>query len=236
MGTRFTEDKLWSDIKGLPLDKAPDPDDFMACFFQVAWSVIRHDIMFVFDAFWHLDTWHLHNTNDALMVVLQKTADATTIRDYRSIALIHSTDKLITKALVPRLGELVHVSQNAFIKGRFIQDSLKLIQASAKQLHARKVPNLLLKVDIARAFDSVSWSFLLHVMRVVGFSTIWHDWVYALLSSASTKVLLNGTLGERVCHTCGLCQGNHPLSPMLFLLIMEVLSAMFRLADNWSLL
>jgi hypothetical protein len=97
------------------------------------------------------------------------------------------------------------------------------------------VPCLLFKVDIAQAFDLVSWPFLLQVMQAVDFSRVWHDWVSMLLSSASTKVLLNSAPGDLVCHTRGLQQGD-PLSPMLFLLIMEVLSAMFRRAENWSLL
>jgi hypothetical protein len=173
------------------------------------------------------------------MVLLPKSAEVTTVRDYRPITLIHSVGKLIAKVLAnrsaPKLGELVHISQNAFIKGRFIHDRFKLVQASAKQLHARRVPCLLFKVDIAQAFDLVSWPFLLQVMQAVDFSRVWRDWVSMLLSSASTKVLLNSAPGDLVCHTRGLQQGD-PLSPMLFLLIMEVLSAMFRRAENWSLL
>jgi hypothetical protein len=46
---------------------------------------------------------HLHNTNDAFMVLLPKTADAKTIKDYRPIPLIHSIGKPITKVLVNRL-------------------------------------------------------------------------------------------------------------------------------------
>jgi hypothetical protein len=98
----------------LPPDKAPGPDGFTTHFFQVAWLVIRHDVMSVFDAFWRLDTRHLHNTNDALMTLLPKTVNTVTIRDYRPIALIHSITKLIAKVLAnrltPRLHELVHVS------------------------------------------------------------------------------------------------------------------------------
>jgi hypothetical protein len=93
---------------------------------------------------------------------------------------------------------------------------------------------LLLNVDIARAFDSISWHFNLEVMHFMGFSTLWCDWVSTILSTASTKVLLNGTLGERICHTCGLHQGD-PLSPILFLLVMEVLSTLIRKSEVWML-
>jgi hypothetical protein len=58
--------------------------------------------------------WHLHNMNDALMVLLPKSAEASTVRDYRPNALIHSLGKLIAKVLAnwlaPKLGELVRVS------------------------------------------------------------------------------------------------------------------------------
>jgi hypothetical protein len=99
------------------------------------------------------------------MVLLPKKAEVSSIKDYRPIALIHIMGKLISKVLAshlaPKLWDLVHVSQSVFIKGRFIQDNFKLVQASAKVLHAWKVACLLLKVDIARAFDSISWPFLL---------------------------------------------------------------------------
>jgi hypothetical protein len=35
----------------LELDKAPSPDGFTACFLQVAWLVIRHDLMSAFNVF-----------------------------------------------------------------------------------------------------------------------------------------------------------------------------------------
>jgi hypothetical protein len=59
--------------------------------------------------------------------------------------------------------------------------------------------------------------------------------VAAILSSASTKVLVNGRLDRRICHACGLRQGG-PLSPLLFVIVMEVLNAMIQEADRVGLL
>jgi hypothetical protein len=48
-------------------------------------------------------------------------------------------------------------------------------------------------------------------------------------------VLLNGLPGNHISHRRGLRQGD-PLSPMLFVLVMDVLSNMFSAAENRGLL
>jgi hypothetical protein len=68
-------------------------------------------------------------------------------------------------------------------------------------------------------------------MAYVGFPAVWREWIDVLLSSVSTRIQLNVTQGDRICHAQGLCQGD-PLSPMLFLLVMEVLNSLFRKADH----
>jgi hypothetical protein len=150
----------------------------------------------------------LHSVNGSLMSLLPKMAEASSLKDYRPISLIHYNGKLISKLLANRLalrlGELVHPGQTAFIKLCYIQDSFKFVQTLARLLHAQKIQCLLLKVDIARAFDSVAWSFLIGIMQFLGFPDGWLNWVAALLSTASTQVLMNGSPGDRIWHGRGL--------------------------------
>jgi hypothetical protein len=116
--------------------------------------------MAAFDTFWYLDTRNFHSVNEALMVLLPKTSEASSMVDYQTISLIHSVSKLFSKVLAnclaPKLDKVVHPVQEAFIKGRLIHDNFCYMQGSAKLLHARRIPSLLLKVDMARAFDSVA--------------------------------------------------------------------------------
>jgi hypothetical protein len=75
-----------------------------------------------------------------------------------------------------------------------------LVQQMDRFLHQQKQPYILLKLDISKAFDSVSWSFLLEVMHHLGFGQIWRDIISGLLGSASTKVLVNGIPGDTILH------------------------------------
>jgi hypothetical protein len=59
----------------------------------------------------------------------------------------------------------VDKNQTVFIRGRCIQDNFLLVKESVKLLHRQNIPSLLLKIDVAKAFDSISWSFLLSILR-----------------------------------------------------------------------
>lgn len=235
----FTEEEVRAVVMGLPSEKALGPDGFTGLFYKKAWEVIKADVMTAFYAFWSQDARSLHHLNDAFMVLLQKKQHPTQIGDYRPISLIHSFSKLLTKCLANRLAtvldDLIRQNQSAFIKGRCIHDNFRVVRLSCKALHKRKIPSLLLKIDIAKAFDSVCWSFLLEALQHFGFRRRWRNWISVILSTASTKVLLNGVPGRRICHARGLWQGD-PLSPMLFVLIMEVVNHTIKWLDSEGML
>jgi hypothetical protein len=125
---------------------------------------------------------------------------------------MHSFAKIISKTLAnrlaPRLNELVSHNQSAFVRKRAIHDNFLFVQNMVKFLHRNKKQCLFVKVDISKAFDSVSWPYLLEVLQSFGFGSRWRNWVSNLLSSSSSKILLNGSPGEEIKHFRALRQGD----------------------------
>jgi hypothetical protein len=186
-----------------------------------------------------MDCRSFHHLNEALLTLLPKVDNPEGLGDYRPISLIHSFGKIFAEVLANHfastLPHLMSPNQSALIKVRQIQDNFRYVMGTTRTILIRKIPSALFKIDPTKVFDSVNWVFLLELLSAVDCPLRWTNWISVLLSTASTKVLLNGVPGRRICHGRGLRQGD-PLSPMLFVLVMECFSAMIKLADSRGLL
>jgi hypothetical protein len=80
---------------------------------------------------WSQKMRNFEQLNSAYITLLPKKEDATNIKDFRPISLVHSFAELITKLLANRLAgwlnQMVSPNQSVFIKGHFIQDNFMLV-------------------------------------------------------------------------------------------------------------
>jgi hypothetical protein len=131
--------------------------------------------------------------------------------------------------------ELIAPNQTAFIRGRFILESIVSAHEIIHDAVQKKESGLVFKLDYEKAYDRVDRSFLLKMMRQRGFSPKCMSLIQSLLNKGSVGVRINDVNSDFFETSRGVRQGD-PVSPILFNFVADVFTRMLIKAANNNLI
>ena len=153
------------------------------------------------------------------------------IKNYRPITLLNVDYKILSKVLAKRmkqvLSEIIHMDQVGYMENRNIGEAIRLIDDMIFHCLSHDIGCYLIAVDFEKAFDSMSHSFLLTVLKRFGFGPSFCSWIKTCYNGISSCVMNEGFSTGYFKIERGVRQGD-PLSPYLFLVVIETLAQALR--------
>ncbi|XP_009767124.1 uncharacterized protein LOC142180878 [Nicotiana tabacum] len=169
-----TKEEVKQAVFSLNADSAGGPDGFTGKFFQQSWSIVGDDVLAMTKEFFNDKDLPKYITHTNL-VLLPKKKDVITFSDLQPISLGNFINKVFSRVIheriTPLLPSLISVKQAGFVKGRSIAENILLTQEIIIDIRLRTKagPNVVLKLDMTKAYDRLSWLFMTKVLRKMGF-------------------------------------------------------------------
>ena len=236
-----TREEVTKALNRMHAYKSPGPDGFQCIFFKQYWHIVGEDVTTLVTQAFATGTFD-PVIAETFIALIPKVDCPQSFKEFRPISLCNTIYKLITKVLVNRLrsflDQIVGSYQSSFLLGRGTMDNAIILQEVIHLMHKskKKMGDVVYKIDLEKAYDHVSWTFLRSCLQNFGFPAITIDLIMHCVTASSLSLIWNGTRLPAFTPTRGLHQED-PLSPYLFVICMEFLSHDILKAvelNNWK--
>ena len=232
---QITEQELHGAVQSMNNGSSPGMDGLPAEIYKVLWAEIKDILLGNIKHSFETRSLSLTQTHGIIKLLHKGNGlDRQDLAGWRPISLLNADYKIIAKIIARRLnrvlGKLIDPNQYAFIKGRNAGDMIREIDDIIELEKLKGEKSILLSIDYAKAFDTLSTKTITKAMKIYGFKQTFLDWVDILLKDRKSCIKNNNYISRFFDMERGVRQGC-PLSPLLFICTVELLARNIR-KDN----
>ncbi|KAL2938794.1 hypothetical protein RDABS01_022243 [Bienertia sinuspersici] len=214
----FTDKEIKEAMFSITLNKAPCLDGYNSHFFKATWNIVGGDICQAVRDFFRTGKL-LKEVSITTLTVIPKVQTLSTVGEFRPIAWCSTIYKCISKLLCSRLStvlpDIISPNQGAFVSGRSIMHNALICQDLMRFYRPSQIQDCcMFKLDVKKAYDTVSWGFMADFMKEIGFPDHFIELIMVYIRSPQYSLMINGIPSPLIKPSRGLRQGG-PTLPSL---------------------
>jgi len=225
------EDDIKDIIDTFACNKSPGSDGLPIEFYRKYWIHIKKYLLNSYTEIWETGQLSITQKQGVITLIPKKGKNPKKLQNWRPITLLNTDYKILTKYLAyyikNYLTEIINYNQKGFLAGRFIGENINNAFSLIEYCRTNNIAGLLLFLDYNKAFDCVEWNMIEKTLKFFGFKENIVKWINAIYNCSESYLINNGHISEKFKLYRGLRQGC-PLSPYLFILIVELLAIHIR--------
>jgi len=191
----ISKDKIKKVVWELAPDKSLSLDGFTIYFYKWCWSIIKYDLISMIKCV-HKYFRIGGESNSSFLSLIPKEENHFSFSQLWPISLCNASYKIMTKIISHRLKillqKIISDNQGGFMEKRKIMDNIISVQEAILSGKIKGGWGILIKLDMANAFNRVKQSLCFDVLQKFGFYFEFTNWISTCISNPRISPLVNG--------------------------------------------
>ena len=231
----ITKNECKEALGELPKGKTPGSDGLTSEFYRAFWEVIADPFYKSLMYSVQKGELSIEQRRGLINIIPKGNKDVRKIKNWRPISVLNVDYKVIAKTLAnrlkPVLTNLIHQDQTGYVQNRVIGENIRIVSDLMHCARTGLINGTMMLIDFEKAFDSLSWDFLLYTLKSMGFGETFIHYIKLLYTNISSAVLNNGHCTNTFNPERGIRQGC-PASANLFIMCAELLAVSIRNCES----